>query len=74
MKRLVIVVALLLTGCATSTAAERVTAYCRPSPPSEGNLRIAVGDTVYNVQFPPRTLYEQRCFNAAVELSQGHKP
>ncbi len=69
---------LALTGCATGTATERVANYCRPYPPAESNIFITMENGAkYNVPPGPlfaRSLTEQRCFEAAIELSSKPLP
>ncbi len=64
---------LALTGCATGTATERVAKYCRPYPPAESPFFITMENGAkYNVPPGPlgaRNLTEQRCFEAAIELT-----
>lgn len=71
-------VALAVTGCATGTATDRVAKYCRPYPPAESNILITMENGAkYNVPPGPlfaRSLTEQRCFEAAIELSSKTAP
>jgi len=79
---LVLGLGLFLTGCATGTAAERVERYCPTAPQrlwaagsiQETRLSILVNGVRYYVDGNRSTLTGLRCFNAAVELSQGRKP
>ena len=72
----ILLVCIMLTGCATGTAAERVAQYCRPVPPKVSNvfITLSTNGVTYNVpNYGPtfvRNLEEQRCFNAAVEPSE----
>lgn len=73
---------LLLVGCATGTAAERVERYCPTAPQrfwaagslQETKFSVVVNGVRYYVDGNRSTMTGLRCFCAAVEVSQGGHP
>jgi hypothetical protein len=73
---------MLLAGCATGSAVERVERYCPTAhqrfwaagSPQETTLSIVVNGVRYYVDANRSTLTGLRCFCAAVEVSQGGQP